>query len=114
MELYYTELDNGIRLIKLTGKLDVSGMSKFETEFANYCAAEGARVLVDLSEVDELTSPSIGLLTSIAQSLASRRGRMVLLGASGNVKNMLEGANIPSIIPMYEGLESAEAVLLAS
>jgi len=114
MELYYTELDNGIRLIKLTGKLDLSGTGQFETEFTNCCAEEGARVLVDLSEVDEITSRSIRFLTSIAQSLARRHGRMVLLGATGNVKNMLEVANIPSIIPMYEGLESAEAVLLAS
>jgi anti-anti-sigma factor len=113
MELNYTELDNGIRLIKLTGRLDILGTGTIETRFTAYCAGEVKRVLVDLSEVDYLASIGIRLLTLNAKSLASRHGRMVLLKPTADVKNVLEMTGIPSIIPMYDSLESAEAVLLA-
>jgi anti-anti-sigma factor len=112
MELQYSELDR-IRVIKLIGKLDILGVGEVETKFAGYCAGDGIRVLVDLSEVDYLASIGIRLLTINAKSLVSRRGRMTLLKPNANVKNVLEMTGIPSIIPMYDSLESAEAVLLA-
>ena len=59
MELQYSELQNDIRLIKLIGKLDISGVSQIEAQFTGYCAGDGARVVVDLSGVDFLAS--IGL-----------------------------------------------------
>lgn len=113
MELQYSELENNIKCIKLIGKLDIIGVGAVETKFAGYCAGENPRVLVDLSEVDFLASIGIRLLTLNARSIASRRGRMVLLGPTPEVRNILEVTGIPAIIPMYEGLESAEAVLLA-
>jgi anti-anti-sigma factor len=112
MELQYLELDKNIRLIKLSGKLDTLGVGEIENKFTGYCAGERVRMLVDLSEVDYLASIGIRLLTSNAKSLVSRHGRMVLLHPNANVKNVLELAGIPAIIPMYDNFESAETILL--
>lgn len=113
MELQYSELDNGIRLIKLIGRLDIVGVGAIETKFAGYCAGEKPRVLVDLSGVDYMASIGIRLLTLNVKSMISRGGRMVLLGPIPEVRNILELTGIPSIIPMYDGLEAAETILLA-
>jgi len=113
MELRYSELENDIRLIKLVGKLDIVGVGEIETKFAGYSAGEKVRVVVDLSEVDFLASIGIRLLTLTAKSVASRGGRMVLLHPTPDVRQVLEITGIPAIIPIYDGLESAETVLLA-
>jgi anti-anti-sigma factor len=113
MELHYTELDNGIRQIKLIGRLDVIGTGEIETKFAGHCAGDGVRVVVDLSEVDFLASIGIRLLTLTAKSVASRGGRMVLLRPIPAVGHALELAGIPAIIPVYSHHESAETVLMA-
>jgi anti-sigma B factor antagonist len=113
MELRYSELENDIRLIKLVGELDIVGVGAIETKFAGYCVGEHARVLVDLSEVLFLASIGIRLLTLNAKSVASRGGRMVLLQPTPDVRGVLEIAGIPAIIPIYDGLESAETVLLS-
>jgi len=113
MELQYNELDNNIRLINLTGTLDVVGVGKIETKFAGYCSGDNVRVLVDLSEVDFLASIGIRMLMLTAKSLASRGGRMVLLNPIPEVHNVLEITGIPGIIPIYSSLESAQTVLLA-
>lgn len=113
MELQYSEMDNNVRVIKLTGKLDIMGVNAVDVKFAGYCSGESTRVLVDLSGVDYLASIGIRLLTSNAKSLASRGGKMVLLKPSDEVKAVLDMTGISSIIPMYDQFESAEAVLLA-
>lgn len=113
MQLRYSELENNIKLISLKGKLDIGGVGKIETQFYGYCAGDQPRVLVDLSEVDFLASIGIRLLTLNAKSVSSRGGRMILLRPSQEVKEILEVTGITMIIPIYDGLESAEAVLLA-
>ena len=113
MELRYSDLENNIRLIKLVGTLDIVGVGAIETKFAGYCAGEKARVLVDLSDVDFLASIGIRLLTLNAKSVVSHGGRMVLLQPTPDVRHVLEITGIPAIIPIYDGLESAETVLLA-
>jgi anti-anti-sigma factor len=113
MELQYSELDNGIRLIKLNGNLDIMGVNALDVKFTGYCSGEKARVLVDLSGVDYLASIGIRLLTSNAKSLLSRGGKMVLLNPTPEVKEVLEMTGIPAVIPMYDNLESAQTVLMA-
>ena len=112
MELQYSEIEN-IRLIKLIGRLDISGVSAIETKFSEYSAGEHPRVVVDLSEVDFLASIGIRLLTLNAKSIESRGGRMVLLNPKPDVKDVLDITGIPAIISIYDDLKSAEAALMA-
>jgi anti-anti-sigma factor len=112
MELQYSELDNNIRMIKLIGKLDITGVGQIENKFAGYCGGEKARVVVDLSEVDFLASIGIRLLTLTAKSVVSRGGRMVLLNPTPDVHHVLEVTGIPAIIPIYSHYESAETILM--
>ena len=113
MEIHYSEQDNGIRLIKLSGTLDIIGTGAIETKFAGYCAGENPRVVVDLAEVDFLASIGIRLLMLTAKSIATRGGMMVLLNPIPEVHSVLEITGIPDVIPIYSQLESAETVLLA-
>lgn len=114
MDLQYSALDNHIRLIKLSGKLDIIGTGEIETRFAGYCGGENVRVIVDLSDVDFLASIGIRLLTLTAKSVASRGGKMVLLNPNPDVQHVLEITGIPAIIPIYSQFESAETVLRSS
>ena len=112
MELQYQELENNIRLIKLIGRLDIIGTGEIETKFSGYSAGEKARVIVDLSDVDFLSSIGIRLLMLTAKSVASRGGKMVILRPLPDVQNVLEIAGIPGIIPIYSHLEAAETGLM--
>jgi len=114
MEIHYSELKNGLGLIKLNGTLDIIGTGDIETKFTGYCSGDKVRMIVDLSQVDFLASIGIRLLMLTAKSIASRGGKMVLLNPIPEVHHVLEITGIPAIIPIYSQLESAETVLLAS
>ena len=114
MEIHVREMNNGIGLIKLVGKLDVIGTGEIETKFSGYCSGDKVRVVVDLADVDFLASIGIRMLVTTAKSVASRGGKMVLLNPIPEVLSILEITGIPSIIPIYSQLESAETVLLVA
>jgi len=114
MEIHVREMNNGIGLIKLVGKLDVIGTGEIETKFSGYCSGDKVRVVVDLADVDFLASIGIRMLVTTAKSIASRGGKMALLNPTFDVHGVLEVTGVPAIIPIYSQLESAETVLLAS
>src|SRR5687767_7156338 len=108
MKLEYEELENGIRLLKLIGALDLSGRYSIEIEFVRQCAGENVSVLVDLSEVDYISSMGVHMLITSANSIASRGGKMALLNPQPTVLNVLDLTGILQIIPIYSDLESAK------
>ena len=107
MKLQNSELDNGIRLIKLSGALDMNGTYSIEIEFVRSCAGENVCVIVDLSRMNYISSIGIPMLLNTAKSVSSQGGKMVLLNPQRNVAEVLEITGIPQIIPIYMDLESA-------
>ena len=111
MRLQYSELDNGIRLIKLKGTLDTNGVSKVEVEFVRRCSGENVCVLVDLSKVNYISSIGIPMLINSAKSVAKNGGKMALLKPQNNVENILEMTGIPLIVPIHHDLDAAVAAI---
>jgi anti-anti-sigma factor len=112
MDIQFNELSNGIRVIKLSGRLDIIGAGQIETKFAGYCSGDHIRVIVDLAGVEFLASIGIRLLVMNAKSVASRNGKMAIVNPTRETQQVLEIAGIPAIIPAYSHMESAETVLL--
>jgi len=113
MKLEFNELENGIRLIRLIGALDLSGTYSIEVEFVRQCAGDNVRVLVDLSEVEYISSIGVHMLITSANSIASRGGKMALLSPQPGVLEVLDLTGILQVIPIYSDLESAKADWLA-
>ena len=107
MRLQYSELNSGIRLIKLNGTLDGNGVSRVEMDFVRLCAGENVCVLVDLSKVNYISSIGIPMLINSAKSVVRHGGKLVLLHPQRAVEDILELAGIPLIIPICESLDKA-------
>ncbi len=113
MQLEYSELDNGIRLIQLSGVLDMNGTYAIEVQFVRCCEGKKTHVLVDLSEVSYISSIGIPMLINSAKSIIRQGGKIALLNPQKSVEDVLEIAGIPPIIPIYFDLPSAAAGLLS-
>lgn len=111
MRLHYSELESGIRLIKLSGTLDVHGVNVVDSEFVRYCNGENVCVLVDLSKVNYISSIGVPLLINSAKALARQGGKMALLNPKKFVEDSLEIMGIPLIIPVYHNLDTAVSEL---
>ncbi len=113
MKLEITELSNGIRQVKLSGRLDMQGTNQIGDTFAFRVATEKALVLVDLSEVDFLASIGIRLILSNARALGSRGGKLVLCNPSPLIADVLTTAGVHELVQIYQDFEAACAALQA-
>ena len=111
MELEYSELEGGIRLIKLTGKLDMEGTTSIRNQFSQHCFGENVFVLVDLSRMTYLSSIGIPMLVSAAKMVASNNGRLALLNPQPNVRSILDITGVSHVIRIYNELETAQGRL---
>lgn len=107
MKLQVSELEHGIRLICLNGKLDSGGVYAIEMDFLHHCAGESQRVLVDLSNVSYISSIGIPMLVNTAKIVAHKGGRLALLNPQKNVMDVLELVGVAGIIPIHFDLLSA-------
>ncbi len=113
MELEYSEIENGITLLKLIGILDAQGVGTIEIKFAGYSTGDNAKVIVDLADVEFLTSIGISLLVSTAKSVERRGGKLVVLNPNENVKGVLEMTGIMDIVPICADIKDAIKELTA-
>ena len=111
MRLHYSELDSGIRLIKLNGTLDIHGVNEVDREFVRHCTGKNVCVLVDLSKVNFISSIGIPLLINSARLLARQRRKMILLNPKKFVEDSLEIMGISLIIPIYHNFNAALSAL---
>lgn len=107
MKLEYSELKDGIRLIRLEGRLDLNGTYSIEVQFVNRCAGEGIRVIVDLSGVSYISSVGIPMLVNTAKSVVNRGGKMAFLSPQENVIKVLELVGVTQVISIYNDQETA-------
>ena len=112
MELQFTQMENGIRLIKLIGQLDIKGVGDVETKFVGYTAGREVPVLVDLSGVTYLSSIGIRLLLWTAKAVIENAGKFVMLSPLPLVADVLDVSGMKNVIPIYSDYDAAVADLL--
>jgi anti-anti-sigma factor len=89
------------------------GASAIDLPLTARIVAEGARVIVDLSDVSFLASLGIRGLMSPAKALRARGGELVLLNPQPAVLEVLRVAGLTAILKVFSDRTEAEAGLAA-
>ena len=107
MKLEIKTLDNGIKQIELSGRLDLAGSILVDDQFTSHVVSQKVGVLVDLSNVDFIASIGMRLIISNAKELASRGGKIVLFNPTPLVKGALKTAGFDQLISIFDDYQSA-------
>ena len=111
MNLEFTELPNGVRLLKLDGDLDIAGVGAVETRFFAHCGGEQPRVLVDLSATGFVASLGIRLLLQAIKTVLARGGRLILLNPTKAVDSALDISGLGQFVVRGSEAEAIAALL---
>jgi len=109
MNLEVAELENGITKVTLSGRLDIEGALKIDSEF-NAVAQEKKKVVVDLSDVTFISSLGIRTLITGAKAAANNGGKIVLLDPQPNVEKVLRTSRVDTVIPIAHDPTTIEMV----
>jgi anti-anti-sigma factor len=107
VELITAGRDDGVSYLRLRGSLDVAGMREIDTRFYAETSARNRPAIVDLSELDSITSLGIGMLFGCAKSLHRQGLCMVLLQPRGLVDDVLRRVGVHEVIPFASSLDEA-------
>lgn len=114
MPIQHDDTKDRLRIISLSGRLDIPGTDEIATRFAGLAASADRRVVVDLTAVTFLSSIGIRAIVGNAKAQQHRGGRMVLLvGENGPVAKTLEATGIDTLIPTFADATEAEKAALA-
>jgi len=114
MPINHEDINENLRRISISGRLDIAGTEAIATQFAALAAAAKRRVIVDLSAVSFLASIGIRSLIANAKALQTRGGKMVLLVRDNpSVTMTLEITGIDALIPMFADAALAEQAATA-
>ncbi len=102
MQLESEELENGVVLVKLTGRLDLQGAQEIDLPLSGITSSPTSSVLVDISGVSFLASLGLRSLLSAAKAMSRRGGKMLLISPKPNVMEILEVSGVSSLIPIFQ------------
>ena len=108
MPITFEDANDALRHIRLTGRLDISGIDAISETFAELAVHSKRRIVVDLSAVTFLVSFGIRELITNAKLIQQRGGRMVIfVGDNKSVYKTLETTGIATLIPTF--IDAAQA-----
>lgn len=111
MDMQLSDAPGQPLVVALAGRLDTLGVDSIETRFNAGVTATGRPALLDLAQVDFVSSMGIRLLISAAKTMRARQQRLAMVVPAGPVREMLEVAAIDTLIPMFERRDEALAAL---
>lgn len=106
MVLDSENLENGVVIVKLNGRLDLQGAQQIDLPLAGVTAAPTKHALIDISGVSFLASLGIRSLLATSKSISRRGGKMLLINPKPNVMEILEVSGVSSLIPIFEDIDS--------
>jgi len=107
VRMWYEDIATNIRLIYLSGRLDVLGVDQIESSFTSLASNDGRSVIVDLSRVELMNSVGLGMMIRNANTLAAQGKAIVLLTPAPRIKRVIEIASIDELIPIEYNLSAA-------
>ena len=114
MPIEFEDTSDTLRLITITGRLDIQGTAEIDMKFTSLATSGKHRVVVDLTGVSFLASIGIRSIITNAKAQAKRGGRMVLyVGDNAAVAKTLESTGIDSLVPTFTDPALAQQEALA-
>lgn len=89
---------DGLTVVKVAGSLTFDELAGVEQAFARLGRMHGAHVIVDLAQVDMLTTPAIAMFIATSRACQRNGGHMVFTQSSPRISNLLHRLRLDNVI----------------
>ena len=103
---------DGVRVLRISGSLTQQGVDQIGSAF-EAAVPDGTRAVVDLGEVDLITTPGLTLFISATQRMRNTQGRVVFTAAKGIVLDLIKRCRLDEVLEIEgdptDAVEKAKA-----
>lgn len=103
-----TELGD-VTVVKLKGSLNMEGLEEVEPRFQELTRRPGGHTLVDLTEVEMVTTPALSMFLAAASAAKASGGRLIFTESRPPVRDILKRLRLHSVLQTIAGYEEALA-----
>ena len=94
-------------VVKVAGRIDAQTTKQFDATCKGLIQAGATHVIVDLAELQYISSAGLGSILRFAKELQGKGGVVVISGLKGLVKQVFELTNLIGVFRVYETAEAA-------
>ncbi len=98
--------ENEITILKVTGEVDASSSIQLDEEMSQV-AIQGAKIIVDLSELEYISSAGLGVFMSYISDLEDKKMTLVLFGMKEKVLQVFQILGLDQLLTIEENKEEA-------
>jgi anti-sigma B factor antagonist len=114
VEIDVSSLGDRLVRVRLSGRLDTQGVDRVETRFVASLVPGANSAIVDLSEVDFVSSMGIRMLVSAARTLKTRQAALAVFGAPERVNQVFEAISLSKLLPICSTEQEALAAVAST
>lgn len=101
--------ENGVDVFLASGRVDVSGVAEFQDNLLSAIDAGARKIVIDLSAVQYISSSGLRVFALALNRLEPLGGELVISGASGHVRHVLQIVGFESLFRTYPEIRRAVA-----
>lgn len=98
---------DGVTIVHMVGDLDSMGTHMIQKTFETALLERGLQVIVDLSEVEFISSAGMAMLLVRGKSLRQGGGRLAIASANQRVMEVLTLAGFHELFEVYPTVDAA-------
>jgi anti-anti-sigma factor len=98
---------DGVVVLRLHGTLTTEGVEALQPSFVHTTHQPQIRAVIDLTDVDMLTTPAISMFISASIAAKNAGGQIIFTEASPPVRDVLKRLRLHSILKTVPGLDKA-------
>ena len=106
MEITEEQRDN-ISILRVIGKLDASTSKDLEVKVLSLIASNQAKLIIDLSQLDYISSAGLRIFLLAAKRMDEAKGKMILCSLKDGVKQVFDIAGFSSFLTLAPTTEEA-------
>ncbi len=95
--------------VRISGRMDAVSAPRFDEAFGQWIEEGAKNLVVDLGEMDYISSAGLRSILSAGKGVKARGGSLALCNLKGMVKEIFEISGFVSIFPVYSTAEEALA-----
>ena len=115
LEVHHAEVDPGLVIITLAGKMMLGGESQQVEELVTQLLAQGQRsILFDIAGLTRIDSTGIGRFISSYNKIEEAEGRMGMAGATPHLRECFHATQLDRVFRFYADVQGARAAMTSS
>lgn len=99
--------EQDVRIMSLKGRMDAVSAPEFDKALGEFIAEREKKFIVDMEEVDYISSAGLRSILAANKSMKTSAGRLCLVNLQNTVKEVFHISGFSSIISIYDSIESA-------